>query len=69
MKVINVFTTDNQLWTANLIDENGISSRLGGSYPKSRTTSIDATRTWGNYKIVVTLVELTKLPETLLSEA
>ena len=68
MKVINVYTLDNQLWTANLIDETGIASRLGGSYPKSRSASIDATRMWGNHKIVVTLFSLDKLPITTSPE-
>lgn len=66
MKIINVFSEDGQLWTANLLDKNGIIKNLGGSYPRCNSASIDATRTWGNHKVIVTLRSLNKMPESYM---
>lgn len=46
-KIIYVYLDNNRLWTADLYDDNMFVANLGGSYPKSNSTVLDAKKTWG----------------------
>ena len=47
MKYINVFLDNRGLWSASLCKDNKELESIGGSYPKSRSATLDAQYKWG----------------------
>jgi len=51
-KWIHVYTDKVGLWTADLMDNNGVVENLGGSYPKSQSATYDAQCCWGKDLVI-----------------